>query len=60
MSLFVKECVSCFGKKPAQVEKCIIAVSTEFLESQHKTILKVLRIIKYKQFPSFHWLFNWT
>ena len=33
-SLFIMEIVNCFGKKPVQVEKCIIAISKENLETQ--------------------------
>ena len=42
MSLLVTESVNCFCKKRVQVGKCIIPVSTEFLDSQYKMFLKAL------------------
>ena len=45
-------------KKDVQVVKCIIAISTEFLESQYKAYLKILRILNYNLFSRFHSLFN--
>ena len=58
MSLFIMESVIRFGIKPVQVGKFIIAVSTEFLESQYKIYLKTLQSFNYNRFPSFHWLYN--
>ena len=42
--------------------KCILAASTEFLESQYKAFLKTLWFFNYNQFPKFDWLstgLNW-
>ena len=38
--------------------KCILAASTEFLESQYKACLKTLWLFNYNEFPNFDWLFN--
>ena len=60
MSLFVMESVSYFGKKTIQVGKCVMAFSTEFLESQYIIFLKTLRIFSYNRFHSFYLYFNWA
>ena len=54
MSLFIMKSVNCFDEIPVQIGICIITASTEFLESQHKTFLKSLRIFNYDQYTSFH------
>ena len=47
MNIFTVASVNCFGKKPAQVGKCLVTDSTEFLQSQYVTFLKTLRIFNY-------------
>ena len=47
MGLFIMVSVKCFGKKPLQVGKFIIAVLTKLLERQYKTFCKNLRTFNY-------------
>ena len=60
LNLFIVE--TAWVKNMFKDGKCILAASTESLESQHKTFLKTLWFFNYNQFPNFDWLFtglNW-
>ena len=66
MNLFIMEWVTWFGKKPVQVWKWIIVVSTEFLESRYKAVFKALQNYNYDRFLTFvafsnapNWPIHW-
>ena len=54
MSLLIMESVNCFVKKHFQVGKCVIAVSTESLETRTRHFSKLTKFSIITNFYSFN------
>ena len=55
VSHFIIESVNCFEKKRVLVEKCIMAISTEFNRKSFKKFHRTRRIFSNNRFPSTVW-----